>query len=149
VIQPRYLDKPVRVKNPRVARAATQRRIVHKSRARYAGITRVSMAIGCLLVLFMGYVVLTSTLTGLSYAVARADQRREAILEETMRLDDRIASLRSDDRLYTLASRLGMKEPQRFAVVRPIRTVVAVSRPHLAMLSSLAGLLMPAVAEHR
>ena len=44
--------------------------------------------------------------------------QREALQEETMRLDDRIAALRSDDRLAALAARLGMRDPQRFAVVR-------------------------------
>lgn len=149
MIQPRYFDRPVRVRNPRVARAATQRRIVHKSRARYSAIVRVSIAIGALLVLFMGYVVLTSTLTGLSYAVAKAHHQREALQEETIRLDDRIAALRSDARLSVLAARLGMKDPQRFAVVRMIAPQVAVSRPRVAVLSSLAGFFMPAVARQR
>ncbi|MEO6836694.1 MAG: hypothetical protein ABI231_12425 [Candidatus Tumulicola sp.] len=148
MIQPRYFDRPVRVRNPRVARAATQRRIVRKSRARYSSIVRVSVAIGCLLVLFMGYVVLTSTLTGLSYAVAKGQHQREAMLDETMRLDDRIAALRSDERLSVLASRLGMKDPERFAVVRLRRPQVP-DRPRVAVLSSLAGFFVPAVARPR
>jgi hypothetical protein len=149
VIQPRYLDRPVRVRNPRVARAATQRRIVHKSRARYSTILRVSIAIGCLLAVFMGYVVLTSTLTGLSYAVAKAHHQREAMLEDTMRLDDRIAALRSDERLSALAGRLGMKDPERFAVVRLVAPATVAAHPRVAVLSSLAGFFMPAVAGQR
>jgi hypothetical protein len=149
VIQPRYLDRPVRVRNPRVARAATQRRIVRKSRARYSDIVRVSIAIGALLALFMGYVVLTSTMTGLSYAVAKAHHQREAMLEETLRLDDRIAALRSDERLSVLAARLGMKDPERFAVVRLVRPEVASARPRVAVLSSLAGFFVPAVVRQR
>lgn len=127
-----------------MARGATHRRIVHKSRARYAGILRVATAIGCLLTLFMFYVVLTSVLTGMSYAVAKAHQQREALLEESMRLDDRIATLRSDDRLWSLAARLQMKDPQRFAVVRLNRSPSADSHPRVAVLSSLAGFFMPA-----
>ena len=91
---------------------------MRKSRARYSSIARVSTALVAVLVLLMGYVLLTSTLTGLSYAVATARAQREALQEETMRLDDRIAALRSDDRLSVLAARLKMREPESFAVVR-------------------------------
>jgi hypothetical protein len=149
VIQPRFFDRPVRVRNPRVARAATQRRIMHKSRARYSNITRVSAAIGGLLFLFMIYVLLTSTLTGLSYAVAKAQHQRETVQEETMRLDDRISALRSDDRLAILAARLKMMEPERFAVIRLSRPQIALDRPRVAVLSSLAGFFIPAGARQR
>ena len=143
MIAPQPHKRSVRVRNPRTARGATHRRIVHKTRARYSSIKRVGGAIFGLLVLFMGYVVLTSSLTGLAYAVARAEHQRESLLEESMRLDDRIAALRSDDRLSYIAGRLGMIEPASFAVVRLSRPAVA-DRPHVAMLSSLAGLLAPA-----
>lgn len=149
MIQPRSLERPPsapRLRNPRTARAATQRRIVHKSRARYSNIARIGLALTCLLALLMGYVMLTSTLTGLSYSVAKAQHDREELLEETMRLDNKIAALRSDDRLATLAARLGMKEPQRFAVVRiDGQPALAQAGSHLAVLSSLAGFFMPAV----
>jgi len=95
----------------------------------------------------MGYVVLTSSLTGTSYALAKARAQREALQEETMRLDDRIAALRSDERLSELAARLGMSEPRRFAVVR-IEPAPRVARTRFPVLSSLAGFFVPAVA-HR
>ncbi|MGA8533950.1 MAG: hypothetical protein WB615_07560 [Candidatus Tumulicola sp.] len=148
MIQPRF-DRPARARNPRTARAATQRRILHKSRARYSSIARVSAAIGGLLLLFMMYVLLTSTLTGLSYAVANAQQQRETIQEESMRLDDRIAALRSDDRLSVLAAQLKMTEPERFAVVRVTRPPAGLDHPRVAVLSSLAGFFIPAVAAQR
>ncbi|MBV8118299.1 MAG: hypothetical protein JOY69_04350 [Candidatus Eremiobacteraeota bacterium] len=148
MVPARKLERPIRVRNPRIARAATLRRIRHKSRARYSSITRVGAAIGGLLFLFMIYVLLTSMLTGLSYAVAKAEHQRENVLEETMRLDDRIAALRSDDRLSVLAMRLKMAEPQRFAVVRLSRPPVALEHPHVAMLSSLAGFIIPVVSGH-
>ena len=131
--------------NSRTVRAATQRRIARKSRARYAGVARAGVVIVATLMLLMGYVVLMSSLTGLSYAISAAQAQREALQEETMRLDDRIAALRSDDRLSALAARLGMSEPQRFAVIRlqPVR--VAVARRAFPLLSSLAGLFVPAV----
>jgi hypothetical protein len=139
------MHKTARIGNPRAARGATQRRIVRKSLARYTGVVRVSTALTAVLALLMGYVVLTSTLTGLSYAVATARAQREALLEESMRLDDRIAALRADDRLSVLAARLGMREPQSIAVVRIETPTVARARSRFPMFSSLAGFFAPAV----
>jgi hypothetical protein len=137
--------RPPRIRNPRTIRAATQRRFSRKSRARYTGVVRIFTVLGCALVLLMAYVVLTSSLTGLSYAVAKAEAQREALQEETMRLDDRIAALRSDERLSILAARMGMREPQRFALVRVRVSAPQVARSRLAfpVLSSLAGLFTP------
>jgi phage shock protein A len=149
MVQPRFIERP-RLRNPRAARNATQRRTVHKTRARYTGIARIAAVLACVLVLLMAYVVLTSSLTGLSYAVASAQQQREALEEETMRLDDRIAALRSDDRLSAIAARLGMHEAQRFAYVQlPSQREVASKQQRFAVLSSIAGLFMPAVAQQR
>jgi cell division protein FtsL len=134
---------------PRVVRAATQRRIVRKRRARYAGVARIFAAMMLVLVLLMSYVVLTSSLTGLSYAVAKAKAEREALQEETMRLDDRIAALRADERLSALAARLGMSEPQHFAVIRIEAPRVARARLPFPVLSSLAGFFVPRVARQQ
>jgi hypothetical protein len=149
VIQPRYVERPSRIPNPRTVRAATQRRIVRKSRARYAGVARVSVALTGILALLMGYVLVTATLTGTSYSVAKAAAQREALQEETMRLDDRIAALRSDDRLAQLAARLGMREPAILAVVRITPPPVVRVRSRFAMLSSLAGLFAPALSRQQ
>ena len=92
----------------------------------------------------MGYVILTSNLTGLSYAVANAKHERAELQAETMRLDDRIAALRSDDRLAALAGRLDMTEPQSFAMVELPATQTPLQERHLAAFSSLAGMFMPA-----
>lgn len=148
MVQPRFLPS-ARIPNPRRVRAATQRRIVRKSRARTATVRRVFGAVICVLVLLMSYVVLTASLTGLSYAVASERAQREALQEETMRLDDRIAALRSDDRLAVLAARMGMREPQTVAVVRIELPRVARARPRLAVLSSLAGLFAPAISRRQ
>lgn len=147
MIAQRSIDRSPRVRNPRTARAATHRRIVHKSRARYSGIGRVAAAVTGLLVLFMGYVLLTSMLTGLSYAVARAEHQRESLLEETMRLDDRIAALRSDDRLSAIAARLKMTDPQQFAVLHLRKASPVAAQPRVAVLSSLAGFFAPATRQ--
>jgi len=94
--------------------------------------------------------MLTSNLTGLTYAVSKAQLSRETLQEDNQRLDDKIAALRSDDRLSVLAARLGMREPQRFALVKLGTPAIADARPHLAVLSSLAGFFMPAaVARQR
>lgn len=146
MIQPQRHNRSVRVRNPRTARGATQRRIVHKVRVRYSNIKRIGAAIGGLLFLFMGYVLLTSSLTGLSYAVARAEHQRETLLEDSMRLDDRIAALRSDDRLSTIAARLKMSEPASFAVVKLGRPLPVNDRPRVAVLSSLADFFVPAAS---
>ena len=148
MLAPRFFARPSRIANPRTVRAATQRRIVRKSRARYTGVVRVFATLICVLLLLMSYVVLTSSLTGLSYAVAKARADREALQEETMRLDDRIAVMRSDDRLSLLAARLGMREPQHLAVVRIAPPHVARARSRFPMLSSLAGFFVPAVTRN-
>jgi cell division protein FtsL len=120
--------------------------MVRASRARYTTLVRVFAVLLCALAFLMGYVVLTSSLTGLSYAEARTAAQREALQEETVRLDDQIAALRSDDRLAELAARLGMRQPQRFAVVREEAPRVARAGSHFPSLSSIAGFLAPAVA---
>ena len=147
MIAQRAVERTTRPK-PRTVRGATQRRIERTSRARHAPIGRIAGVLLCAMALLMGYVVLTSSLTGSSYALAKAEAKREALLEETMRLDDKIAALRSDDRLERLAARMGMREAQQFAVVRidsgPAH--VARAKTRIPMLSSLAGLLAPAIA---
>jgi len=145
--QPLY-ERPPRIPNPRTARAATERRIVRKSRARYTGLGRVLAVLTCVLALLMGYVVLTANLTGLSYAVGKAKLEREALEESTIRLDDRIAALRSDDRLAALAARMGMREPQSLAIVRIAPPPVAQTHARFPVLSSIAGFFVPAIA-HR
>lgn len=149
MLAPRFFERSSRIARPRTIRAATQRRIVRKSRARYTGVARTLTTLTCVLALLMGYVLLTSSLTGASYAVATARAQREALQEETMRLDDRIAALRSDDRLAELAERLGMREPQVFAVVRIEPPRVARVRSRFPVLSSLAGFFVPAVTHQQ
>lgn len=149
MVQPRFLQQSVRIRNPRRIRAATQRRIVRTSRARSATVRRVFGAVTGILALLMAYVVLTASLTGLSYAVAKERAQREALQEATMRLDDRIAALRSDDRLAAVAARMGMREPQTFAVVRIEPTRVARVHPRFEVLSSLAGLFAPAISRRQ
>lgn len=117
--QPRYAphSKP-RIENPRTARNATQTRIAKSARARYGGLLRVGAVLGLVLAGLMAYVMLTSNITSLTYSVAKAHEQRDKLLTQTARLDDRIAALRSDDRLATIARKLGMHDAQLFAVVK-------------------------------
>jgi hypothetical protein len=142
LVQPRQLERKHRIANPRTARNATHRRIDKKSRVRYAALLRVSGVLTIVLAFLMGYVVLTSNLTGLSYAVANAKHERAELQAETARLDDRIAALSSDDRLAALAAKLNMSEPQHFAVVALPPAAQPPQERHIAAFSSLAGMLM-------
>jgi hypothetical protein len=146
VVHPRPSHPAPRVPNPRTARAATHARVSNNARSRYRSLARIFTALGSLLALLLLYVMLTSNVTGLTYAVARGQHQREAMQEENVRLDDRIAALRSDDRLSAVAARLGMHEPQRFALVKLAAPAVADTHSQFAVLPSLAGFFMPAVA---
>jgi hypothetical protein len=77
----------------------------------------VTLAVVVLLPL-LGYVALTSSLTSQTFALARADHERTALVDETQRLDDRIARLQSPERLAALAATLKLHDPQVYAVVR-------------------------------
>jgi hypothetical protein len=137
MIQPQYLDQQPRIANPRSARNASRTRKVRNKRARYTSLTRLGAVLVIALVLLMAYVMLTSNMTSLTYAVAKAHHDREALQEETARLDDRLIAMRSDERLAKVAAKLGMHEPAQFAVVK-------VESPRLAhhgfpVFASLAG----------
>jgi cell division protein FtsL len=124
----------------RTAKHATQRRISRKERARYIGLVRFFGVFAVALSLVMIYVMMTARLTSLNYAVAKAQHERATLQAETARLDDRLAALRSDDRLASVAARLHMRDPQQFAIVTlppPARTD---DRAHLAFLAGLASL---------
>jgi hypothetical protein len=115
VIAARSYERSPRIANPRTVRAATARRMGRASRARYATLVRMLAVLLCILFLLMGYVVLTSSRTGLSYAVARADAQREALQEEIGLPSWPHAwacANRSDLRSYARTS-LGLREPVR------------------------------------
>jgi hypothetical protein len=125
---------------PRTARNATQRRISRKERARYIGLLRFCGVLAIVLALVMLYVMLTARLTGLSYAVGKAEHERAELQADTARVDDRLASLRSDDRLAKVAARLHMQDPQQFAIVTLAPPPKPQDRSHVALLAGLASL---------
>ena len=139
MIQPKFLELKPRIANPRSAKNASATRKVRNHRARYTALTRVGGVLTVALVLLMGYVMLTSNMTSLTYAVAKAHHDREALQEQTARLDDRLIAMRSDERLAKMASKLGMHEPAQFAVVK--LEPPALARRDFPVFASLAGWL--------
>ena len=137
MIQPRFLEEQPRIANPRSARNASQTRKVRNQRARYTSLTRVGAVLAVALVLLMGYVMLTSNMTSLTYAVAKAHHDREVLSEETARLDDRLIAMRSEERLAKVAAKLNMHEPAQFAVVK--FQTPALARHAFPVFASLAG----------
>jgi len=135
--QPQYTEQP-RITNPRRARTATHSRIVKNHRARYESIVRVGAVLGIVLVGLLAYVMLVSNITSASYALAKAQHQREALLEQTSRLDEQLAKMHSDDRLAGIAAKLGMKQAQTFAVIQLDAPVAKASS--YPVLDSIAGL---------
>ncbi|HTX56834.1 MAG TPA: hypothetical protein VMD47_06990 [Candidatus Acidoferrales bacterium] len=129
---------PQRITNPRRARTATQTRIVKKHRARYSGILNVTLGLCIALVGFMGYVMLLSNATSLSYQVDRARAQRDALQEQTARLDDAIAQASSEERLAAIAAKLHMRDAQTFAIVR-IAPPEVVAKSRIPLLDTIAA----------
>jgi len=127
-----------RIKNPRSARTATQTRIVKTTRARYTGIIRVTVGLSIALAGLMTYVLLLSNATSLTYALDKAHQQRDALQEQTARLDDRIAQASSEERLAAIAAKLHMHDAQTFAVVR-IDSPPTVATSRIALFDTIAA----------
>lgn len=105
---------PVRIRYPRTARAAAQRRAARNVRGRYAAVVRITAGVAAILAVAMSYVLLTANITSLSYAVDRAHAQRTELQGQVARYDDDIAALTSDDRLAAVAAELGMVQPTQF-----------------------------------
>lgn len=88
----------------------------------------------------MLYVMLTARLTSLNYAVAKAEHERSTLQGQTARLDDELASLKSDDRLAKVAAQLHMQDPTQFAMVSLPAPAREPSPSRLAFFAGLAGL---------
>jgi hypothetical protein len=99
-------------------RAATIRRVRRTRRRMRAPVLALLTLTIAALVPLLAYVKLTANLTSLNYALVRTDLERTALLEDTQRLDERIARLQSPDRLAALAGKLKLHDPHVYAVVR-------------------------------
>lgn len=132
IAQPR-LQPRVQVR----AHDAARRRSRRTRLAGYAMLARIAVAFAIVLVPVMIYVLLMGNLTALNYSLAHATQQKTALVEETMRLDDRIAQLQSRERLADVAARLHMHDPHVYAVVDVPGPVVAPPSNGIAFLGAL------------
>ena len=141
MIAQRVVESRPRVRNVRSARVASQQRRNRAANMRSATLWRFFTLLTVVLALLIGYVMAISNLTGLDYAVARAERQRVALQDETARLDDRIALLRSQERLAAIAAEFGMKDAQQFAIVTvPPERRPPATHPRLAWLSTFGSL---------
>jgi len=129
-------------------RTATRRRFRRAQRSGYVAFFRVG-GLGAALVLpLMLYVMLTANLTSLNYKLARVQAQKTELLAQTMRQEDRIAKLESRERLAALAARLGMHDPQVYAVVTLPAPPRSRTAPHgIALLGAMNQWLSAAAAE--
>jgi cell division protein FtsL len=140
MVAPERLPSRPRITNVRTAKNASQRRRSHTVRSRYASLRRFSGGLLVVLALVMAYVMLMANLTSLNYKYARAQRQRTELQTQEMRLDNQLATMRSDERLARVAAKLGMQDPQQFAIVQlPVRHGERDSA-HLAVLSAISGL---------
>jgi cytochrome c-type biogenesis protein CcmH/NrfG len=138
MIAPKLMPQPQ--PQPRVrtrARDAARRRGRRTRLQGYAMLARIAISFTVVLVPVMIYVLLMGNLTALNYTLAQATQQKSALVDETMRLDDRIAQLRSRERLADLAARLHMHDPHMYAVVDVPGPVVAPPSNGIAFLGAL------------
>ncbi len=73
--------------------------------------------VAALTVAVVVYLALMANVTRMNYDLAKRLAVRAQFVDETSRLDDRIARLSSRERLGALAAKLGMGEPQTFAEI--------------------------------
>ena len=118
------------------ARDAARRRGRRTRLQGYTMLARIATAFAVVLVPVMIYVLLMGNLTALNYSLAHVTQQKSALVEETMRLDDRIAQLQSRERLADLAARLHMHDPHVYAVVDVPGPVVAPPSNGIAFLGA-------------
>lgn len=117
MIAPQPLPAP-RFGRPQIrAREAARRRARRVRLQGYAVLLRFATGLTIVVAVLIGYVMLTAKLTSLNYALARENDYKIQLQEETQRLDDQIARLRSRDRLADVAARLHMHDPQTYAIV--------------------------------
>jgi cell division protein FtsB len=138
VIAPQRIvqEPPRRVERSRIA---TKRRARHARRRSHAPVAAVLAVVVAVLLPLMGYVALCANVTSLSFALARTEHERNTLVDETQRLDDRIARLESPDRLAALAATLHLHDPHVYAVVRLPAPKVQPSPSGLAFFGWISG----------
>lgn len=123
------------------ARSASRQRARRAKRRSYSGFLRVATGVALLALPVMVYVMLTAHMTSLNYALAHASVHKSQLLEETARLDDRIAHLDSREHLAAIAAQLNMHDAREYAVVT-LPDVAPKPSPHgIAFLGSVGDWL--------
>jgi cell division protein FtsL len=135
VIAPREIPKQPR--KVAIAREASRRRARRSRLQGYTVLGRILAVLAAGFVFTLSYVMLMANLTGLNYALGRETATRVGLQDETMRLDDQIAHLRSRERLADVAAKLGMHDPQTYAVIELPRPVASPPPNGIAFLGAL------------
>jgi hypothetical protein len=132
---------PVPAVGGRAGRIAVLGRRKAGVRRRYRSLIGACVWITAVTAVVMAYLMLLANISHLHYELAQANSKRAELQDLTMRLDDKIAHLRSRDRLASLAGQLGMHDPAAYAVVRLPQTPIAAEnrRGGLAFLSAITG----------
>ncbi len=130
--------------SPRIGGRAGRGAVLDRRRAglrrRYRGLAVVCSWITVLTALVIVYLLLVADGTRVGYELSRANQARVTLQDQTARLDDQIAQLRSRDRLAAVAAHLGMNDPAVYAVAKMPEAPVAASRGRmLAFLSAITN----------
>jgi heme exporter protein D len=116
---PRFADDTAapRRTGTRAGRNAVVRRRQRTQRMRYAGLARILATVAALTLCVFVYLALMANVTRMNYELMHDAKDRARLLDETARLDDRIARLEARERLAHFAVRLHMREAQTFAQV--------------------------------
>jgi cell division protein FtsL len=117
MIQPKVAPPQERVPPQRRIPKHARRRRRSVRLAHYSSTVRVLGALVAVLAPVMIYVMLTSNLTSLNYALAAAETQRAQLQQEVQRQDDQIAHLDSRERLAQVAAKLGMRDPLHYEIV--------------------------------
>jgi hypothetical protein len=101
----------------RAGRAAVQRRRGYRLRVRYRPLATIGITVTVLTVIVVAYLALLANVMRMNFELAKANDVRSSLSDESQRLDDRIAQLESRDRLSLLAVALGMRDIASFAEI--------------------------------
>jgi hypothetical protein len=123
------------------AREATKRRKAYHSKRSYRGVVRICLIAGVIVTAVVGYLWLMTRAAALDNRLTKAAATEASLQEAQIALQDRLATLESRDRLFALANRVGMREPQAYLIVRAPGPVQV--SEHAPILSALVSWLHP------
>jgi hypothetical protein len=112
-----YDDEMPRRAGTRAGRAAVGERQARLRRRRYAALRRIAATAALATACIVAYLYLMANVTRMNYELTHVAADRARLVDESARLDDRIAALESPERLAKLAAQLHMHEPPTFAAI--------------------------------